>query len=316
MTMTLSGLMAADTPAIRAVADHYERLAHQIDEAVGDLGTATRDLPNYWSAGPGSAAAAAQDADLRKRLSTAYDPVNWSARVIRDFADQLDRYRQMVHSVVGEAESKGFRVDLAGGSVTGAGPLAGGAAPMAGLQAAQASAAYYAQLLGDILDQANQSDLSAQFQLSQVDPGGAELPTVPADPQLPPNATAASFAPGDPQGLADWWQRIDPLSREDLVNRYPEAVGAAVGLPSRYRDAANRILLKRRHAQLLAEQQRLDEIRDGAGSPGLQRVQMDLAATERLQKADGYVVDYVPGNEQHTQLSDGNDPKWDALWVF
>jgi hypothetical protein len=309
MTMTLAGLLAADTPKIRGFADHYERLAHQIDEAVGDLGTATRDLPNYWSAGPGSAAAAAADADLRLRLSTAYDPVNWGAQVIRRFADDLDQYRQMVHSVVAEAEGKGFRVDLTSGAVTGTAPLAGGA-PMIGLQAAQASAEYYAELLADILDQANRSDLGTQRELAQVDPGGIELPTVPFAPQQPTNATAESFSQGTPAELAKWWQALDPLTREQLVEKYPGAVGAAEGLPSRYRDAANRVLLQQRRAQLLAEQQRLPD------GPGLQRVQVDLVATERLQKADGYLVDYRPGDEQHTRLSAGDDPKWDALWVF
>jgi hypothetical protein len=315
MTITLSGLMAADTGAIHAFADHLERVAHRIDEAVGDLGTATRDLPHYWSAGPGSEAAAAQDADLRQRLSTAYDPVNWGARLIREFADDLDQYRRMARGVVAEAEGKGFRVDPSSGVVTGAGPLAG-STPMIGLQAAQASAEHYAQLLADILAKVNQRDVDTQGGLSQVDPGGVELSSVPAQPQLPTNATAESFAQGTPAEVAKWWQVLDPLTREQLVGQYPDAVGSAVGLPSRYRDAANRILLQRRHAQLLAEQQKLDQMRDGAGGPGLQRVQMDLAATERLRKADGYLVDYLPGDEQHTRLSAGDDPKWDALWVF
>lgn len=312
MTITLAGLMAADTGAVRAFADHLERMAQQIDEAVGDLGAATRDLPHYWSSGPGAAAAAAQDADLRQRLSTAYDPANWGAQVVRGLADDLDHFRQMAHSVIAEAASKGFRVDLAAGTVTGSGPLAGGA-PMIGLQAAQASAEYYVQLLADILGQANRSDLSARAWLSRADPGGAELPAVPSDsthPQQPADVTAADFRQQDPAALAKWWQALDPLTRQQILEKFPDAVGAAVGLPSRYRDAANRILLQQRHAQLLAEQQKLPD------GPGLQRVQMDLAAGDRLRKSDGYLVDYQPGNEQHTELSDGNDPKWDALWVF
>jgi len=309
MTMTPAGLLAADTGAIRAFADHYERLAHRIDEAVGDLGAATRDLPHYWAAGPGSAAAAARDADLRKRLSTAYDPVNWGAQIIRSFADELDRYRQMVHSVIAEAEGKGFRVDLADGAVTGPGPVAAGP-PMIGLQAAQSTAGYYAQLLADILARADASDRGAQFELSRVDPGGAELTTVPFEPQQPTNADGSTFAGTPPAALAKWFQVLDPLTRERLVETYPEQAGAAEGLPSRYRDLANRILLDRRRAQLLAEEQRLPD------GPGLQRVQRDLLAIERLRRADGYLVDYRPGDEQHTRLSAGDDPKWDALWVF
>ena len=301
MTMTPAGLMAADTDAIRAFADHYERLAHRIDEAVGDLGQATRDLPNYWSAGPGSAAAAAQDADLRKRLSTAYDPVNWGAQVIRSFAGELDRYRQMAREVVAEAEGRGFHVDLADGTVTG---------PAPGSPGPPASPEHYAQQLADILGRADESDRGAQFELSQVDPGGAELTSVPFAPQQPTNADGSTFAGTPPAELAKWFQVLDPLTRERLVEAYPEQAGAAVGLPSRYRDLANRLLLRRRHAQLLAEQQRLPD------GPGLQRVQMDLIATERLRQADGYLVDYRPGNEQHTELSAGDDPKWDALWVF
>lgn len=315
MTITLPGLMAADTGAVRAFADHLERVAHRIDEAVGDFGAATRDLPHYWSSGPGSESAVARDAALRQQLSVAYDPVNYGARVIREFAGYLDQYRQMVHSVVAEAEGKGFRVDLGSGAVTGTNPLAG-ETPTAGLQAAQSTAEYYAGLLGDILTQANARDSEAAGSLAMLRTGGVELSSVPAEPQLPTNATADTFIHTDPAQLAEWWQRLDPLTRRQLVEKYPDAVGGAVGLPSRYRDAANRIVLGRRHEQLLAERERLDAAHDGAGSPGLQRVEMDLAATERLRKADGYLVDYQPGNEQHTRLSDGNDPKWDALWVF
>ena len=309
MTITLPGLLAADTAAIRAFADRFERLAHLVDDTVAELSAATRDLPNYFSAGEGAAAARQHDADLRQQLATAYDPVDYSAHLIRDFADRLDQCRQMLHSVVSEAEGKGFRIDLPSGRVT-APPQP--VAPMIGLQAAQSTVDYYVDLIDEIVTRADQADRDTQASLAQLGTGGLQLQTVLPKGYLPYDGRAiAGMRPAD---RADWWHRLNPLTREQYATAYPDVVGAAEGIPSRDRDLANRIVLEQRRTQLLAQEQHLSDLHDGAGTPALQQVQLNLAATERLQRQTGYLVDYRPGDEQHATLGPG-DAQWDALWV-
>jgi hypothetical protein len=315
MTITLAALRDADPSRIRAVADHFEALAHLIDGTVADLSAATRDLANFWSAGPGAAAARQRDADLRQQLATAYQPVELSARVIKEFAGNMEHCRQMLDSVVAEAESKGFRVDLTTGVVTGpAEPID----PIIGLQGAQSTVEYYVSQLDGVLAQADEFDRIAAIALDSVDPGGLELQTVLPRGYLQwDGADIAGLPAGD---RADWWHRQNPLTQEQYAAAYPDVVGSAEGIPSRYRDMANRILLDRRHAQLVGQEQELSDRNDGAGTPMLQQVQLNLAATERLQAQlddpthHGYLVDYRPGDEQHATLTT-TPSKWDALWV-
>jgi hypothetical protein len=283
---------------------------------VADLSSATRDLPNYWWSGPGSAAARQHDADLRQQLATAYEPLDLAAHIIRYFADSLDECRRMVTSVAAEAEGKGFRVELPSGRVTApAQPID----PVIGLQAAQSTVGYYVARIEDVVARADEADRSTQRQLERLGTGGLQLQTVLPKGYLPYDGSAIAGLP--PRERSDWWHRLNPLTREQYATAYPEEVGSAEGLPSRDRDLANRMLLERRRTRLLAEQRQLSDRYDGAGSPLLQRVQLDLAATERLRARlndpsgpKEYLVDYRPGDEQHTGLSSA-DSKWDALWV-
>jgi hypothetical protein len=315
MTITIAGLLAADTATIRAFAGRFEGLAHLVDDTVADLSAATRDLPNYWSAGTGSAAARQHDADLRQQLATAYEPVDVGAHVIRYFADSLDQCRQMLGSVVREAEGKGFQVDLPSGRVTApAEPID----PVIGLAAAQSTVEYYVARFEEIVAQADEADQSTRRQLEQLGTGGLELQTVLPKGYLPYDGRA--IAGLQPVARSDWWHRLNPLTREQYAIAFPDVVGSAEGIPSRDRDLANRILLERRRTQLAAQEQELSDRFGGAGTPLLQQVQLDRAAAERLQAQlddparPGYLVDYRPGDEQHATLTAAGS-KWDALWV-
>jgi hypothetical protein len=109
---------------------------------------------------------------------------------------------------------------------------------------------------------------------------------------------------------AQAWHEIHPLNREQLIEQHPELVGPAVGLPSDARDRANRLLLARNRAALLARQQRLEEQHDGAASRATmdtERGLADIAAIERRLAAEpgSRLMSYPPA-----VLAEG-DPKWD-----
>jgi hypothetical protein len=306
MTITLQGLLHADTATVRSVAERWERLVAAIDTAVEDLGRTTQDLPNHWSSGPGALAAQGRRADLRVEVGNAHRYCDAIGHAVRGFADDLEHYRQMLHGVVSEARGRGFTIDLASGLIT------------APIESPGGADAYVAQI-GEILAKANAANDRAAAILDDNVAGEVELASTRPPDYLQVDPYALSIAA--PPDLASWWHGLHPLVRERYVAAYPEVLGAAEGLPSRDRDAANRILLLRKRDELLAARQRLDAVQDGAGSRALAAVDTHLAAVDSLQRRlddparpESYLVDYQPGDEQHAEPSAG-DARWDAVWV-
>ena len=310
MSITLPGLLHADTATLRSVADRWERLVATIDTTVEDLGHTTQDLPHHWSSGPGSQAAQQKCADLRVEVGNALRYCDAIGHAVRAFADDLEHYRQMLHSVVSEARSRGFTIDLASGRIIG---------PIEPLGRAGPSLDGYVAQIGEILAKASAADDQAAKILNDNLAGELDLASTRPPDYLAVDPYALTIAA--PAGLAAWWHDQHPLTQEQYISTYPEVVGAAVGLPSRDRDAANRILLQRRLDELLAARQRLDTAQRGAGSRALAGVDTQLAAVESLRRRlddpagpRSYLVDYQPGDEQHAVPSAGGT-EWDGLWA-
>jgi hypothetical protein len=290
------------------VADRWERLVAAIDTTVEDLGRTTGDLPNHWSSGPGSQAARQKRDDLRAEVGNAHRYCDTIGHTVRTFAEDLEHYRQMLHNLVGEARSRGFTIDLASGRITG---------PIEPLGSAGPSIDGYVAQIGEILAQASAADDQAARVLSDNLAGEIELASARPPDYLAVDPYAVTIAA--PADRAAWWHAQHPLIQERYIAAYPEVVGAAEGLPSKDRDAANRILLDRERAGLLAAQQRLDTVQDGAGSRALAGVDTRLAAVESLRRRlddpagpKAYLVDYQPGDEQHAVPSAGGT-EWDGV---
>ena len=310
MTITLQGLLHADTATLRSVADRWERLVAAIDTTVEDLGRTTQDLPHHWSSGPGAQAAQQKRADLRAEVGNAHRYCDAIGHAVRAFADDLEHYRRLLHGVVAEARDRGFTIDLESGRIT---------APIQPLGSAGPSIDGYVAQIGEILAKASAADDQAATVLTgnlagELDLAGARPPDY---LEVDPYALSVA-APAD---RAAWWHAQHPLIQERYVAAYPEVVGAAEGLPSKDRDAANRILLQRRRAELLAAAQRLDTAQHGAGSQALAGVDAHLAAADSLQRRlddpsrpRSYLVDYQPGDEQHAVPGAGGT-EWDGLWA-
>lgn len=309
MTITVQGLLHADTATLRSVADRWERLVAAIDTAVEDLGRTTQDLPHHWSSGPGSQAAQQKRAGLRAEVGNAHRYCDTIGHAVRAFADDLEHYRQMLHSLVGEAHERGFTIDLESGRIT---------APIQPLGSAGPSIDGYVQQIGEILAKASAADDQAAAVLGDNLAGELDLAASRPPDYLEVDPYALSIAA--PADRAAWWHSLHPLIQERYIAAYPEVVGAAEGLPSKDRDAANRLLLQRRRAELLATAQRLDTAQDGAGSRALADVDTHLADVDSLQRdlddpagPRSYLVDYQPGDERHAVPSAGGT-KWDGLW--
>ncbi|WP_433295536.1 hypothetical protein ACQP2F_36070 [Actinoplanes sp. CA-030573] len=285
--ITLEGLMHADTAGLWAAAADWDRLVEQIDDTVEDLVRGTRDLPHHWL-GDGSRAALDRNHELQLEIGNAHLYCGQIAAAIRRFAEDLDQCRRMLRAVVAEAEGDGMRIDLAGGLIT------------AGLESAGAVDAYVAQI-DQILARADDADLRAREAiernvLREEDRPEGELPELYTDFLV--LETAPSFK-------AATWHEMHPLNRDRLIEEHPELVGPAVGLPSDARDRANRLLLRRAKADLLARRDRLDAVRDGAAGRATMNVDAGLAAIAAVERRPGRLLSYPPA-----VLAEG-DPAWD-----
>jgi uncharacterized protein YukE len=293
MTISLPGLLDADTAALRAVAQRWERLVAEIDETVEDLARGTRDLPHHWS---GDAAEAAQRTNLRLQvqIGNAHRYCDAIAVAIRGFADELDECRRMLHGVVAEAAGRGVSIDLASGRVTStlSGP--------AGVDA-------YQREIEEIVAQADDADRRATQVLERNGLGDWDLP----DDRLPevyPDVVLAT-ANYSPEYRAQWWHAQHQLNRDRIIAEYPEVIGAGEGLPSAVRDQANRLLLRRHKDDLLARRDRLDTRQDGAGSRAVLDVDARLAEIDgvehRLAAPGARLLGLDPPLVTH------GDPRWD-----
>jgi hypothetical protein len=312
MTITLHGLMHADTAALRSTADRWDRVTAAVDAAVDDLGRATRDLPYHWSAGPGAQAAQQADDDLRVRIGNAYWHCHQIALAVRGFAQDIDHFRRVLRDLVGDAERDGLRIDLATGQITA--PVEAGAALIDS----------YVQQISAILVRANDADLRGT---EKVDPHVLRDARAPTGELRPLNEIGlASLAGSTESYQALWWDAQHPVNQERAINEHPEIVGASAGLPSRARDAANRLLLQREHAALLTRRSQLLGSSAGRSPDQAQRDQLGqvdarIGAVDRLQRRlddparpQAYLTGYRPGQEGEAVLSDGA-AEWDRTDV-
>ncbi|GAA2563424.1 hypothetical protein GCM10010435_39370 [Winogradskya consettensis] len=302
--ITLKGLLEADTATLRAVADHWLTLVDAIDTTVGDLGAETGDLQFYWT-GDDSVAAQERVAKLRTQIGNAHVKCAVIADAMRDFADDLDHYKKMLHNVVDEARGGGMTIDLAAGTVTAQLSAAGDQ------QQAQASVDAYVSQITEILEKASDVDMKTRKVLDANSVGENEDLSSTLDYREEIDAvTLSSFPTLTETSQASIWHYSHPMEKDRLLNNYPEMIGAARGLPSEDRDRANRVLLDRERTVLMRERT----------SPDSGAVSSRLAAIDRLEsrlddpgKPKVYLVDYKPGDEENTELT-AADPMVDDAW--
>ncbi len=287
MTITLQGLHAADTGRLIEVARHWDGVARSLDAAVEDLGRETRDLPHHWPAGPSSQAARDKLADLRVQLGNGYQHCAEIARIIRDFAGEIESHRRMLHGLVAEARSAGLRIDLAAGTIT---------APLE-VAATQSTVDSYAQQIGEIVARAGEADRQAADRLDAHDYREQYLPNTDRPDYDEAAVLSLTGVQTTPETRAAWWQAQHPLVQDRAIVEHPEIIGAAVGLPAKDRDSANRLLMRREKEQLQAARAGHDQLHDGAMTQAQLDIDRRLAAiTELEHRSQGQrILTYEPG---------------------
>ncbi|GAA1643327.1 hypothetical protein [Actinoplanes couchii] len=116
--LTLQDLLSWQAGPWQSAANGWRRVADKLEEADEDFVRGTRDLPEAWSKGTGSQAAATRATALKTRVSDAYTPV-------KSIGDQLDLHgyamaglRQQAEQIITTARNSGFEVDVAKGVIS------------------------------------------------------------------------------------------------------------------------------------------------------------------------------------------------------
>jgi hypothetical protein len=293
MTITLRGLLDADTGRLETVARHWDRLARTLDTAVEDLGRDTRELPNHWPAGPSSQAAQDRAAELRVQVGNGQTHCAAIAWIIRDFALDLGQGRRRLLELVEEARAAGLRVDLEAGLITAPIEVAAGAGAVDA----------YAQQIGEVVAAVNDADRKAAAALGEHTFREDVLPD--AEQSRFDDVSILALANWIDTSQADYWKGLHSLHQERAIAEFPTIIGAARGIPPGDRDTANRILLRRAKDDLLATRARQEEHYDGA----MNRAQLDLdrrlaAITDLERRSAGrHLLSYEPGSELQAQVA-------------
>ncbi|MGW4467343.1 alpha/beta hydrolase [Micromonospora sp. NPDC004704] len=244
-------LWAADPAAWRTAGSAWRGMVGPTDRRTAELtGTATT-LRTDWS-GPAGQAADRRLHGLTAELAAGRPVFIEVEQILTTYAAQLTRAKAMLDAAVRVAAARGVLVDRRGGvspdpEALRPDPLGTGNQPDVRTTAAVADVA---DGIRAALELASIADRDAARQLADLaacaGSGWADPP--PTGP--PPPGT-------DPVVVRRWWADLSPAQRRWLVTHESATIGGLDGVPVRDRDQANRLLLDRQRAALLAERDAL-----------------------------------------------------------
>jgi hypothetical protein len=301
--VTYARLLVADPARWRAAAAAWRGLAQWTGRRAEEFAPLTNRLHAAWSGAASAAAVGRLDA---MRRSLQLTRLGWweADQALSEFAAGLTRARALLDAAVASAGRHGLTV-TADGAVLATGSAAGGP-PAEQVMRDTASA------LSVALTVAAGADTRAAGRL-------AAAGTMTTDAAFPAGALTTPPCGTAPAKVRRWWQALSPAERRALVAALPGAIGALDGVPTAYRDMANRLLLDEQRAQVDralaaatgAEHRRLRQLRegldfladrlaDGAGGRAY-LLRLDLAGEGRAVVAVGdpdsadNVLTHVPG---------------------
>ena len=267
---TYARLRVTDPRRWRAAASAWRGWAALGGSWASALAPLVARMASAWS---GSAATSALGRLSRwRRILDLFRTLCWEVdQALSEFAAALSRARVLLSRAVTTAAQAGLVIDDSGRlSASKAAGVAGGPGMPETAAAGQATAELTAALTV-----AATADAAAADRLIEVAAVAATRP--PPRPETLPACTAT------PAEVRSWWDTLTPAQHRWLVITDSAWVGSLDGVPVPFRDAANRLLLDRRQADLDAaparhgpERHRIDGLRRGL-----------RALADRLAQGDG-----------------------------
>ena len=284
-------LRVTDPRRWHAVAAAWRRWAAWAGQVAAEFPPHLVRLAAAWS-GSAATAAGEQLNRLRRRL-VLFRLVCWQAdQAVSEFAAALDRARALLARAVAAAARGGLVIEDDGS-------VRGGPAPAVSTDLAAA------------LSVAERADADASARLGRIATAAHVTPRPPGPDR--PDCTAS------PAEVRRWWDGLTPAQQQWVLATEPGWLAPLDGIPAAERDAANRLLLDERRAELdralgLAhgrERKRLSDLRHGldalddrlaaADGPRAYLLRLDLTGEGRTVVALGdpdradNVLTHVPG---------------------
>lgn len=231
-------LKSATPSAFREAATAYEELAGVVDAQLDPLRTNGLAIADAWSGDDqkGGTAAATAVREQYDRATIAQADLAGVAGELTTLADAIEKAQERLTDALERA--KGFAVVAAdGSSIT----LDIEALQQRGVDPSDIK--HYMRAMRGIADDisdaiaaATEADETARTRIAQLTPTLTSTPPAPDDvPEPLPGWT--------PEEVNDWWHDLTPEQRQSLLMYRPELVGPLDGVPTAYRDVANRALL-------------------------------------------------------------------------
>ncbi|MFD0556871.1 alpha/beta hydrolase family protein [Stackebrandtia endophytica] len=262
--VSFTDLKTALPERFRDAATAYETLSGVMDDQLDPLRTNGTKLADAWSGDDqvGGTTAVTAVRDQYDRASIAQADLASVATELNTLADAVELAKGQLEDALEQA--KGFAIVAADGSSI--------KLDMEALQAKGVDPSdikHYmtamrgiADSISDAVSTATEADETAKARIAVLTPTLTGTPPAVADvPEPDPD--------WNPEQVNDWWQGLTAEQRQSLLMHRPDLIGPLDGIPTVYRDVANRTLLQDQLADVEAalkndpEDKRLLGIREG-----------------------------------------------------
>ncbi|HIW63653.1 MAG TPA: alpha/beta hydrolase family protein [Candidatus Stackebrandtia excrementipullorum] len=231
-------LKAADPAAFRLTATAYEDLAGVVDAQLDPLRTNGESLNNAWSGNDQVGGTAAVEAvrDQHDRATIAQADLVGVAGELNTLADVVELSQQRLNDALDRAKSfaivaedgSSIRLNIEALQQRGVKP--------SDLKHYMTSMQTIADDISDALTTATEADETARTRISLLTPTLTSNPPSADDVPEPEDHW-------NPEQVNEWWHGLTPEQRQSLLMNRPDLIGPLDGVPTVYRDVANRALL-------------------------------------------------------------------------
>ncbi|ROO51819.1 alpha/beta hydrolase family protein [Micromonospora sp. Llam0] len=260
--ITYRQLWRADPAAWQRAAYGWRRRQPAVERRAAEVAGAAGALRAGWS-GPAASAADTRLAGLGDRLDAVGPALCVVDQILSRYAEQLARAKAVLADWVATAGALGLSIDRDGRVGVDPAVTRPDGPTLAGARRVAAGVA-------DALALATEADVDAARQLDAAATAASQgWPARPPATRPPPSALPAT--------VRAWWAGLDDAQRRWLIRHEPARVGRWDGLPAAVRDQANRLLLGRQRAALLAERAALLDSTDPTAVPRLRRLDRLIA---------------------------------------
>lgn len=312
-------LVDATPSSFSSAAEAYGSLSESLSNRVDPIDNQAGDLADAWTGEDqegGTAAVEyvrAQNTSITTsagELSTIQSALNDLAEAVTRAQGDIDDAKEAAAAIPATVDSQGkVTVDWSSIDTEGMEP-----SDLSLLRAAKNGEAEKVQKdIDDAVEKATEADEDARDSIGDISPTAA-----------PAGGSPPAQMPEDdwtPEQVNDWWNGLTGAERQYLLANEPEAIGERDGIPTVYRDLANRSILNERIETLEGLTTRGELARIGVIEAANRQDKLEelLAIREHLESGDSGQRRYLLGfdtSQNRLIIANGNPDTADNVFTF